>query len=76
VLHLFVIHLLAYGFAVWQGGEGGFLSLNVEGFPAWYGTSLPGVYLAWLIVVTLLYIPCRWFAALKSRRKDRWLSYI
>jgi len=48
----------------------------VEAFPKWYGTTLPGVYLAWAIVVLTLYIPCRWFADVKSRRRDWWLSYI
>ena len=75
-LHLFLIHTLAYGFAMYQGGDASFLSLNTEAFPKWYGTSLAGVYLAWLIVVSILYVPCRWFARLKSRRSDWWLSYI
>jgi len=76
ILHLFLIHTLAYGFALWQGGDGSFLSLDVQSFPAWYGTNLAGVYLAWLVVVALLYVPCRWYAALKARRKDWWLGYI
>lgn len=76
ILHLFLIHTLAYGFALWQGGDGSFLSLDVGSFPAWYGTNLAGVYLAWLVVVALLYVPCRWYAALKARRKDWWLGYI
>lgn len=76
VLHLYLIHTLAYAFAMWQGGDGSFLSLDVESFPKWYGTSLPGVYLAWAIVVLALYVPCRWFADLKSRRRDWWLGYM
>ncbi|MEO5905006.1 MAG: heparan-alpha-glucosaminide N-acetyltransferase domain-containing protein [Gemmatimonadaceae bacterium] len=76
ILHLYLIHILAYAFAMWQGGDGNFLSLDVSSFPAWYGTGLPGVYLAWATVVLILYLPCRWFANLKSRRRDRWLSYI
>jgi uncharacterized membrane protein len=76
ILHLYLIHTIAYAFAMWQGGDGSFLSLDVESFPKWYGTSLPGVYLAWTVVVLALYLPCRWFANLKSRRRDWWLSYI
>ena len=75
VLHIFVIHILAYLFAMVQGGDGSFLNLDVGSFPGWYGTSLPGVYLAWVTVVLLLYLPCRWFANLRARRKDWWLSY-
>ena len=29
----------------------------------------------WIVVLVLLYPPCRWFAALKRRRRDTWLSY-
>jgi uncharacterized membrane protein len=77
ILHIFMIHILAYVFAIVQGGRGDFLSLDTGSFPAWYGTSLPGVYLAWVIVVLLVYLPCRWYADFKSRRKDLWWpSYI
>lgn len=76
ILHLFLIHTLAYAFALWQGGDAGFLNLNTEAFPAWYGTNLAGVYLAWAIVVSTLYFPCKWFAEVKSRRTDWWLGYI
>jgi uncharacterized membrane protein len=76
ILHLYLIHALAYAFAVIQGGDGSFLNLDVEAFPKWYGTNLAGVYAAWVIVVALLYWPCRRFAELKARRRDWWLSYI
>jgi hypothetical protein len=26
--------------------------------------------------VVILYWPCRWFAAVKQRRRDVWLSYL
>jgi hypothetical protein len=38
--------------------------------------SLPIVYLIWISVVVLLYLPCRWFAGVKARRRDWWLSYL
>jgi uncharacterized membrane protein len=44
--------------------------------PDSYGVSLPVVYLIWIGVVLILYLPCRWFAALKQRRRDVWLSYL
>lgn len=40
------------------------------------GYSLPVVYLAWAFVVIAMYPLCRWFAALKQRRSDWWLSYV
>ncbi len=45
------------------------------GFPADFGYGLPGVYVIWAVVILLLYPLCRWFAELKSRRRDAWLSY-
>ena len=45
--------------------------------PPVYIWSLGLLYLVWVIVVMALYLPCRWFAALKQRRKDiGFLSYL
>lgn len=41
-----------------------------------WGFSLPGVYLAWLVVLLLLYPLARWFEGVKQRRRSRWLSYL
>jgi hypothetical protein len=31
----------------------------------------------WLAALLILYFPCKWFAALKSRKRDCWfLSYL
>jgi uncharacterized membrane protein len=38
--------------------------------------SLPGVYAVWVVVLTLLYVPCRWFAGVKQRHRGGWLSYL
>ena len=38
--------------------------------------SLPIIYLIWIAVVAVLYLPCRWFAGVKARRRDWWLSYL
>jgi uncharacterized membrane protein len=46
------------------------------GQPPGYGFSLPIVYLVWIAVVTFCYFPCRWFADLKQRKKNAWLSYL
>jgi uncharacterized membrane protein len=45
--------------------------------PDGYTWSLPLLYLVTVVVVVLLYIPCRWFAAVRQRRRDlAWLSYL
>jgi uncharacterized membrane protein len=38
--------------------------------------GLPVVYGIWIAVVASLYVPCRWFAGVKARRRDWWLSYL
>jgi uncharacterized membrane protein len=40
------------------------------GFRLWF------VYVCWIIGVLLLYPLCKWFAGVKARRKDWWLSYL
>lgn len=44
--------------------------------PGNLGFRLWVVYLFWLIGLLLLYPLCRWFAEVKRRRKDWWLSYL
>jgi uncharacterized membrane protein len=44
--------------------------------PTGYGYGLVVVYAVTLGVVAGLYPVCRWFAALKRRRRDPWLSYL
>jgi uncharacterized membrane protein len=44
--------------------------------PPGYMWSLGLLYLVTALVVTTLYVPCRWFAALRARRPDGWLSYL
>ncbi len=76
VAHLYVIHALAVGFGVLRGFDARqFLTFSFF-FPEGYGVGLPGVYLVWLLVIATLYPFCKWVAALKGRRQDRWLSYL
>jgi len=44
--------------------------------PPGAGFNLFTTYLVWVLVLVLLYPVCRWFAELKRRRKDAWLSYL
>jgi hypothetical protein len=44
--------------------------------PAGTGFGLLAVYLLWILGVLLLYPACRWFAGVKARRRDWWLSYL
>jgi hypothetical protein len=76
-----VIHGLAVLFSYAQYGGAPWLFQNwpppgaPPSLPAGYGYDLPIVYLVWLLAVLLLFPPCYWFASLKRRRRDAWLSY-
>jgi uncharacterized membrane protein len=81
LLHIPLIHLLAivvcyarYGQVHWMFESPTLGEFPITAPPGW-GYSLPIVYLCWVIVVLTLYPLCRWFAGLKQRRSDPWLSY-
>ena len=81
VLHIPLIHLLAMGVSlVREGSVNSWLFLNhpmgTPPAPAGYAWTLGLLYGVWALAVILLYFPSRWFAELKQRRKDAWLSYL
>jgi uncharacterized membrane protein len=82
VLHFFLVHALAvvlcyarYGTAHWMFESPALDSYPFASPPGW-GVPLPAVYLVWIVVVTAMYPLCRWFADVKQRRGDPWLSYL
>lgn len=77
VVHIYFIHALAVLFAATTGGSVGWLfGPFPPDKPESYGIGLTGVYLIWLLVIAALYPLCRWFATVKQRRTDWWLSYV
>ncbi len=82
VLHFYLIHLLALAACYLRFGsvEGMFRSPDLGHFPftapPGWAASLPVIYLLWAGVVLALYPLCRWYAGIKRRRKDWWLSYL
>jgi len=81
LLHIPLIHLIAvavcyvrYGQVHWMFESPTLAQFPITKPPGW-GYSLPIIYLVWACVVLALYPLCRWFAGLKQRRGDTWLSY-
>jgi len=72
LLHVPLIHGLAVMVALAKYGSG----IRESSLPPDYGYSLPVVYAVWLLVLCLLYPPCRWFAGVKERHRSAWLSYL
>jgi uncharacterized membrane protein len=82
ILHITVAHTLAviiclvrYGQVHWMFQSPTLSQFPITPPPGW-GFGLPGVYLTWATVVIILYPACVWYAALKRRRTDWWLSYV
>ena len=80
--HFLLIHLLAvafclarYGTAHWMFESPDLGHYPFSAPPDW-GYSLPVVYLLWGCVVAAMYPLCRWFAGVKQRRTESWLSYM
>jgi hypothetical protein len=76
VIHLPLIHGLAVLFALIKYGSAISQLFQNGRPPEDYGYGLGVVYLVWIGVVLALYPICRWFAGVKRRRRDAWLSYI
>jgi uncharacterized membrane protein len=80
ILHVLLIHVLSWlaFFATghnWNDLVFGFQSPNGSlpygsGYPLWV------VYVAWMVVIVLLYFPCRWYSKYKATHKQWWLSYL
>jgi uncharacterized membrane protein len=82
VLHIYLVHALAIAAnaALGKPTEAFFgYMLNAFTAPELFagtGFSLPWVYVAWVVVLALLYPACRWWQGVKARRRDWWLSYL
>lgn len=81
MLHIPLIHVLAIVVSVATlGSVSPWLFANhpmgSPPAPEGYTWSLGLLYLVWMAAIGLLYFPCRWFADLKARRHDWWLSYL
>jgi len=86
VVHFWLIHVVASTLALVRYGRASFAFLlhplpSMGGapslFPSGFGYPLWAAYLVWIGVVAAMYPLCRWFADLKSRRRDEWwVSYV
>jgi len=79
VLQWFTAHLISLGLHFAFGKQTAWLfqtPLDWFGNPPQMGFNLVVVYLSWIAGVLILYPLCKWFAGVRQRRKDWWLSYL
>jgi uncharacterized membrane protein len=79
LLHIPVIHALSL--IVWLARDGTahadwFATAPFVSIDAAHRWGLPLLYLVFLLALAILYLPCRWFAAVKARRQQTWLRYL
>jgi uncharacterized membrane protein len=82
VLHIYLAHGLAIVANAAAGRDAsGLFNYLINTFIApekmqGLGFALPWVYVAWIAVLVILYPACVYWARLKRRRRDWWLSYL
>ena len=81
LIHLPLVHAVAVALCYARHGysPGMFeypLFFPAGQLPTGYGFRLSVVYLIWAALLPPLYLLCGWFARLKQRRGDWWLSYL
>jgi uncharacterized membrane protein len=73
------IHLISLGLHFAFGKPTGWLfqtPMDWNNLGSTVGFNLVVVYVCWVAGVLLLYPLCKWFAGVKQRRRDWWLSYL
>jgi uncharacterized membrane protein len=82
VVHLYLAHSLAIAVELLVGANpAGLFNVLYKGVlhpEQLDGTGVPLylTYLTWMVVIATLYPLCRWFSAVKRRRRDWWLGYV
>jgi len=79
ILHFYLIHFIGVAIFFAQGFPAGKIITpgNSTLFqPPGFGLGLTGIYVVWVLVVVLLYIPCRNYDRYKSTHKKWWLGYL
>jgi uncharacterized membrane protein len=79
LLHIPVIHTVAL--LVWLVRDGSmhgewFATAPYVGVPPEQRWGLWLLYVVFVIVIALLYVPCRWYAGVKTQNKSSWLRYL
>jgi len=78
IIHVYLIHAVALLLFFGSGYQWSDLDPEAvfAGFPKGFGVNLCMTYALWVVVVFIMYFPCRWYNRYKSTHKHWWLSYL
>lgn len=80
LVHFYLIHFILLAVLLGQGFQWAALDFTAGTFGrppgVASGVTLPSIYALWLVVVLVLYKPCRWFGNYKAEHKQWWLKYL
>lgn len=77
IVHLAVISFASYVWTYLLFGKGVNLSFEkAKDWPAAYQPSLLRTYFVWLLLVVLLYFPCKRYGNYKAKSRAWWVSYL
>ena len=79
VIHFYLIHTLCVIVFFATGHTASQIVDNQTPFlfrPQTFGFNLWIVYGVWIFVVSVLYLPCKWFSNYKMQHRRWWLSYV
>jgi uncharacterized membrane protein len=80
IVHFYVIHIITLLMLFLQGFDSQQFEFasGTFGRPKGLESGLPlwAVYLLWISVVLLLYKPCQWFGAYKTKNQNWWIRYL
>jgi uncharacterized membrane protein len=83
VVHFYTVHIVLVLMTWFRYGQVDFMwsplpsmGGSLKAFPPNFGYGLWVVYVMWALIVASLYPLCRWYAGVKVRRRDWWLSYL
>ncbi|CAN5694366.1 DUF1624 domain-containing protein [soil metagenome] len=77
IVHLSVISFASYVWTYLSFGKSVNLSFEkAKDWPAAYEPSLARTYFVWLLLIIVLYLPCRWYGKYKANSNAWWVSYL
>lgn len=80
ILHFYLVHIILLFVLLLQGFHWSQLEFATGTFgrPAGQISGLPlgYIYLIWILVVAMLYLPCTWYGNFKATKAHWWLKYL